>query len=184
MANSTVLKLTSHGMVRAALFEPKDFQFIVMGRSYFCCRSEAVFLSPRVCDLLRFDPTITQYVINDTPDPDDVFSILLMLLKEPNAKPSFLNDSVLGKFAISLGNPELIDIIIESALSTHELNFSNAVTRLAMKWDHQRNVDLEIDFIARNLSALSHHSPPPPQPQQHPALTGFREQHCSERPLP
>jgi hypothetical protein len=154
MTESTILKLSSHGMVRVALFEPKDFQFIVMGRSYFCSRSEAVFLSPRVCDLLHLDPTMTQYVIDDISDSTDIFSTLLKLMREPNFNPSLQNHSVLEKFGISLGNTELIDLIIESALSTHELNISNVVARLEMKWIRQLEVKSEIDFIAGHISKV------------------------------
>jgi hypothetical protein len=53
-----------------------DFTFIVGENRYYCPSFVASFLSPRICDLQKKDPTLQEFCI-ETEDPTNLFEQLV-----------------------------------------------------------------------------------------------------------
>jgi hypothetical protein len=114
---SRTIQLSHRGIARVASLETNDFRFIVGGRDYWCCRSEAAFISARVCDLLQSDPTVTEYSIEGISETPNAFDAVYKLMKGDALNVLHSNCDNLMSFAISLGNAELGGLVVDFLFS-------------------------------------------------------------------
>jgi hypothetical protein len=127
-----------------------DFTFVV-GDSQYCCPSVvACFLSPRICDLQRNDPTIQEFHI-DTPDPNHSFESILKLCSG-SGLPFRRNDAFVRLISHELGNGELYEAI--TANLTDELSVENVIARLRFSFELGDGCAPEIEFCSSHFCEL------------------------------
>jgi hypothetical protein len=108
-----VISLSCRGLERCTAIYDQEFVFIGHSFEYKCKTIEACFLSPRVCDSLRSDPSIDHFDVNyEGKDGIEIFETLGNLLRGKSVE--LRADLSLGLVRISsaLGNDEIIQFLI------------------------------------------------------------------------
>jgi hypothetical protein len=148
------IALTASGLEQASVIEPESFVFVIGESVYRCSRFQAAFLSKTVADLFLTDPFITQYVIDDIPDPENLFGLIWHLLRHGTVELAEGNLSTLQQFTHRLRCEELDRRLFEFQLSGEDLTVANAVARLLLKSDRLLPIDGEVEFIASRLDEI------------------------------
>jgi hypothetical protein len=130
--------------------DQSDFTFIVGESQYVCPSVLASFLSPRICDIQRTDPTLREFHV-DTPDPNHYFPSILELSSGSRVRlPA--NERFLRCLSAELGNRELYEpLYAQSAL---KLSIANVIDRIELHSEFGHNCDLEIEFCSSHFSEL------------------------------
>lgn len=125
------------------------FEFHVGQASYKCNMIVAEFLSPKICNLRRADPTIDQYSLESI-DPQTMFKDFLSLALESRLHVDSENFDFMLSVARELENQELVLQLISHYFAVTKLNTANAVQFLRMAQLHSEG-DEQIAFIASNF---------------------------------
>jgi hypothetical protein len=124
-----------------------DFAFIVGDRQYRCPSFVACFLSPRVCDLQRNDPTIREFHV-ETPDPNHSFESILKLGSGSTIRIA-RNDSFIRNISSELWNRELYESI--NGNLDDELSLENVITRIQFQFRVGDRCERELEYCAKHL---------------------------------
>jgi hypothetical protein len=154
-AQRETFQLSAAGIERAASVEEHSFEIIIAKKSFFVPRFQAVFISPRIHQLLSSDPTISKFVVDGI--SSDNFSEI-DVAKLINGAMITLNESVESILRIvgrSFYNSEMMNRVVENELSKEELTSSTAISRLLLKNEYSMCDDEEIEFIASHMSSIS-----------------------------
>jgi hypothetical protein len=152
---SVELRLSAGGLSEPIDFEFDSFEFVVGGKSYFCPRFQAMFISKAVRNLIFLDRTVDEYVIENVSHPEN-FELMLRLMSGDCVGVTDENCRSLWEFAKCLGNSELEDKLHDFRPDCEGLKVENVVDRLLKCVSRLESIEREIDFIAIHLSDVKH----------------------------
>lgn len=145
------LNVSSRGLAHIPLeLHDEEFEFHVSGSIHQCNMVVAEFLSPKICDLRRVDPTVREYQL-DVDDPLMLFKEFLALPFKSRLQVNSDNLEFFISVARELENEELVSQLISEYFAGRELTTSTAVQYLRMKHFCGDNDEEEIAFIAQNF---------------------------------
>jgi hypothetical protein len=124
-----------------------DFTFIVGENLYYCPSFVASFLSPRICDLQKKDPTLREFHI-ETKDPTHLFEKLLEVCYGSSFRVCE-SISFFGSIFNELWNRELYEQISDS-----DLTIFNVVDRIKFLSSMNESCEREIEFCSSHFSEI------------------------------
>jgi hypothetical protein len=127
-----------------------DFTFVVGDSRYICPSLFACFVSPRICDLQRNDPTIREFHV-ETPDSNHCFESILKLCSGSKVRLRG-NDAFVRMVSNELGNRELYEAI--TANLQDDLSVENIFDRLRFEFGIGDDCEAEIEFCSSHLYEL------------------------------
>jgi hypothetical protein len=148
-------QLSADGIKRAASVEEHSFEIVIAKKSFFVPRFQAVFISPRIHQLLISDPTINKFVVDGISSDDFSEIDFTKLIDGEMIRLSESSESMVGIVGKSLCNEEMMIRFVENELSKDELTISTAVSRLHLKNEYSISDDDEIEFISSHMSSIS-----------------------------
>jgi hypothetical protein len=152
---SLELRLSAGGLSEPIDFEFDSFEFVVGGKSYFCPRFQAMFISKAVRNLILLDRTVDEYVIENVSHRED-FELMMRLMSGDCVRVKDANCGSLFEFAKCLGNSELEHKLLDFRPDCDGLNVENVVDRLLECVRRNESIEREIEFIAIHLSDVKH----------------------------
>jgi hypothetical protein len=145
-----MLSLSTKGLGRIPFNEDSTpFVFMVGTQKYACHRYIADFLSPRIGDLHRSDPSLSEYIIN-TEDKFNLFKFFLTLAEGQSIEICPESIGFWSALCHELGNAEIYEKISESL--DHDLSIENALSRVEFRISLDQDISSEIQFIASHFS--------------------------------
>jgi hypothetical protein len=142
-----VAQLSSQGLANLVVKE-SDFVFAVNGEEITCSRFQAQFVSPKVSDLLKSDPTMDRFELNVS-NGSTVGVLLSGLVERGEFDLSAV--SVVGDLGRALGNTEMLAICLRSTSSAADE--SNVLQRLNLF-----PIEEDISFLASHFASVSSQS--------------------------
>jgi hypothetical protein len=146
------------GLERPASVEGNNFVVICGSSEIHSTKFHIAFISPRISELLRNDPTIDRFTLERIPHESSQSSKSLSQLRELLRSGRLCIDEssleLLHSMPENLDNPELIESLLEFDFSRSELDFSNCISRFEMKSFHRVDNSVEKSFIASHFHRL------------------------------
>ncbi|OHS99455.1 hypothetical protein TRFO_08393 [Tritrichomonas foetus] len=165
------LHLSASGLLKATQTThlENDFQFLFQNLYYKCSRFLACFISPKVCDLIKLDPTTNTFKIKidwdhysteeDTFDDEnqsnliqDVFTKLTYLMKGKEIEINKKEEDILIKMALELGNGELLSMLKKEG---DTMKVENVIEKLNVLSQSHITTEEEIAFIASHFTEFT-----------------------------
>jgi hypothetical protein len=148
----SAISLSCRGLARCAAIYDQEFVFTGHNFEYKCKTIEACFLSPRVCDSLRSDPSIDHFSIEyEGNDGAMIFETLWNLIHGKSVELTAELSSGLVSVSSALGNDEILHLLIERFDS---IDVNNICRRLEIR-SLLGNCELsEIEFAASHFTEI------------------------------
>jgi hypothetical protein len=149
------IELSASGLKRASMIHDPMFTIAAGSTEFHCSRFQAAFISPRISELLRSDPTIDRFVLEGVQlDSSGLRSMFEDLLQSGSFEISEASAQVMVVLCGKLLNDELSEAVADFCFSQEELDLTNCVVRFRSK--NEMNVDYseELEFIASQFYEL------------------------------
>jgi hypothetical protein len=147
--------LSCGGLERCGSIYDQPFVFVANTFEYKCQAIEACFLSPRVCDLMRQDPSMGSFDVeyNGT-DGEKIFGILHSLLRGKTIELDAALSNGLSEISHRLGNAEILNLLIDG----DSIELGNICSRLTLHSNIEDHVDREIEYAASHFYEIEESS--------------------------
>jgi hypothetical protein len=159
---TATIELSAKGLERAASVEENNFVFVCGFDEIYSTKFHAAFISPRISELLRNDPTIDRFVLEKIPRKSSKSSKSSSQLRELLRNGRLcIDESSLESLHIlieNLDNPEMAESLLKFDFSRSELDSSNCISRFEMKSHHRVDNSIEKSFIASHFHELGRSS--------------------------
>jgi hypothetical protein len=159
---TVTIELSAKGLERAALVEENNFVIVCGSSEIRSTKFHAAFVSPRITELLRNDPTFDRFILERIPRESSKSSKSSSQLRELLRNGRLcIDESSLESLHIlfeNLDNPELTESLLEFDFSRSELDSSNCISRFEMKLLHRVDNSVEKSFIASHSYELGRSS--------------------------
>jgi hypothetical protein len=139
--------------------EENNFVIVCGSEEIRSTKFHITFISPRISELLRSDPTIDRFIHEKIPGKSLKSSSQLRKLLRSGRL--CIDESSLESLYIlfeNLDNPELTESLLEFDFSRSELDSSNCISRFEMKSLHCVKNSVEKSFIASHFNELGQSS--------------------------
>ncbi|OHT12772.1 hypothetical protein TRFO_17325 [Tritrichomonas foetus] len=144
------LELSPQGLQRIAALQDEYFTFEINCNEYRVNKSLAVYISPKISQMLKCDPTVDRLNI-DLIDDSNLFDYVIALMSGEKVILNDKNSKFLYNISEIFENKELTESILKLTIDNNELNLDNAFYRLNQKLNFQINCDDEIEYISSHL---------------------------------
>jgi hypothetical protein len=135
------IELSAKGLERTAAVEENNFVIICGSAETHCTKFQAAFISPRISELLRFDPTIDRFLVegisHESSKSLKSSEFLTELLRTGRLCIDESSLEVIHALFENLDNPELTESLLKFDFSKSELSSSNCISRFEMKSFHR-----------------------------------------------
>jgi hypothetical protein len=64
---TATIELSAKGLERAVSIDENNFAIVSASSELHCTKFQAAFVSPRICELLRSDPTVDRFIFEGIP---------------------------------------------------------------------------------------------------------------------
>jgi hypothetical protein len=152
MAKTSEIALSTKGLQIADRVSRKDFKFVCGSDTLVCDRFQAVFVSPRLADSLLSDPSIDEYLMDDTDSGG--FKILSKLICGDSVVITEENVDLFLGLIDNLGNAELSNSILDFIDKSEELTISNCISRIKRRLRLGIGIENESCFIGSHISDI------------------------------
>jgi hypothetical protein len=150
MTRTARITLSTKGLELANGVSRHDFRFVSGSESFVCDRFQAVFVSPRIANMILNDPTLEEFILEHADSRS--FPLIQQLICGSGIVIDDRNIEIVKDLIEDLDNLELSESILTFIEEQEEQNILNCIPRLKWKLLLGVGISRECDFIASHMS--------------------------------